>query len=127
MFDILPNYGHLPPGEEQLVTIFFSCHENVSREVMAQCRVEEGPTYEIKLKGESSVISYSLDSSHIDFGLQVSKQRAKHLTSLSNSDVSASYVQIGLEAWRDWRYCYWHRRQDLPLVVVAHIKPKHFL
>ncbi|XP_030281249.1 hydrocephalus-inducing protein homolog isoform X1 [Sparus aurata] len=85
VFDILPNYGHLPPGEEQLVTIFFSCHENVSREVMAQCRVEEGPTYEIKLKGESSVISYSLDSSHIDFGLQLFDHEAEAELTLRNT------------------------------------------
>ncbi|XP_073328914.1 hydrocephalus-inducing protein homolog [Pagrus major] len=85
VFDILPNYGHLPPGEEQLVTIFFSCHENVSREVTAQCRVEEGPTYEIKLRGESSVISYSLDSAHIDFGLQLFDHEAEAELTLRNT------------------------------------------
>ncbi|XP_047451812.1 hydrocephalus-inducing protein homolog [Mugil cephalus] len=71
VFDILPIYGHLQPGEEQLVTASFYGHVNVSREVVAQCHVEEGPTYEVKLRGEASVISYSLDSAHLDFGLQL--------------------------------------------------------
>ncbi|XP_027128846.1 hydrocephalus-inducing protein homolog isoform X3 [Larimichthys crocea] len=71
VFDILPHHGHLPPGEKQQVTLCFFGHENVSREAVAQCRVEEGPTYNIKLRGEASVISYSLDSTHVDFGLQL--------------------------------------------------------
>ena len=59
------------PGDQQLVTFTFYGHEHISREVVAQCLVEQGPTYEIKLKGEASVISYSLDLSHVDFGPQV--------------------------------------------------------
>ncbi|CAG5958443.1 unnamed protein product [Menidia menidia] len=70
VFDILPIYGHLQPGDQQLLTFSFFGHENVSREVVAQCHVEEGPTYDIKLKGEASEISYSLKSAHLDFGVQ---------------------------------------------------------
>ncbi|XP_070763174.1 hydrocephalus-inducing protein homolog [Enoplosus armatus] len=69
VFDVLPIYGHLKPGDKQLVTFSFYGHTNVSREVVAQCHVEEGPTYEIKLRGEASEVSYSLDSTHVDFGL----------------------------------------------------------
>ncbi|XP_026166304.1 hydrocephalus-inducing protein-like isoform X3 [Mastacembelus armatus] len=71
VFDILPMYGHLQPGDQQPVTFSFYGHENISREVVAQCHVEGGPTYEIKLKGEASVISYSINSTHINFGLQL--------------------------------------------------------
>ncbi|XP_071313817.1 hydrocephalus-inducing protein homolog isoform X2 [Trachinotus anak] len=71
VFDVLPMYGQLQPGEQQLVTFSFYGHEQISREVVAQCHVEEGPTYEIKLRGEASVISYSLDFTHVDFGLQL--------------------------------------------------------
>nr|XP_029134421.1 hydrocephalus-inducing protein homolog [Labrus bergylta] len=69
VFDVLPIYGHLQPGDEQLVTFSFYGHKNVSRELIAQCHVEEGPTYEITLRGEASVISYSLDTTHVGFGL----------------------------------------------------------
>ncbi|XP_034542457.1 hydrocephalus-inducing protein homolog isoform X2 [Notolabrus celidotus] len=68
VFDVSPVYGHLQPGDEQLVTFSFYGHKNVRRELIAQCHVEEGPTYEITLRGEASVISYSLDIPHIDFG-----------------------------------------------------------
>ncbi|XP_054864966.1 hydrocephalus-inducing protein homolog [Amphiprion ocellaris] len=71
VFDILPMYGHLQPGDQQQVTFYFYGHENASREVVAQCHVDDGPTYEVKLRGEASVISYNLDSTHLDFGLQL--------------------------------------------------------
>ncbi|XP_045894276.1 hydrocephalus-inducing protein homolog isoform X2 [Micropterus dolomieu] len=71
VFDILPIYGQLQPGSQQLVILSFYGHKNVSREVVVLCCVEEGPTYEIKLRGEASVISYSHDSTHINFGLQL--------------------------------------------------------
>lgn len=51
--------------------MFFYAQENISRDVVAQCHVEDGPTYQMKLTGEAAVISYSLDSAHVDFGLQV--------------------------------------------------------
>ncbi|XP_049928998.1 hydrocephalus-inducing protein homolog isoform X2 [Epinephelus moara] len=85
VFDILPIYGHLQPGEQQQVIFSFYGHENVSREVLAQCHVEEGPTYEIKLRGEASVISYSLDSSHIDFGLQLFDHAGEAEVTLRNT------------------------------------------
>ncbi|KAG7520061.1 hypothetical protein JOB18_021887 [Solea senegalensis] len=65
VFDVLPMYGHLQPGEKQLVTVSFYGHEHIKREVVAQCHVEEGPIYEIKLRGEASVISYSIDSAQV--------------------------------------------------------------
>lgn len=71
MFDILPISGHLQPGEKQQVTVLFYAQENISRDVVAQCHVEDGPAYQMKLTGEAAVISYSLDSAHVDFGLQV--------------------------------------------------------
>lgn len=71
MFDVLPIYGQLQPGDQQLVTFYFYGHEYVSQEVVAQCQVEEGPIYEIKLRGEASEVSYSLDSAIVDFGPQV--------------------------------------------------------
>lgn len=65
-------FGDLQPGDEQFVTFSFFGHKNISREVVAQCRVKDGPTYEIQLRGEASEIRYSLDSTCFDFGLLVS-------------------------------------------------------
>lgn len=71
MFDILPIYGQLQPWEQQLVIFTFYGHAYISGQVVAQCHVEEGPTYDITLRGEASEITYSLDSTHINLGLQV--------------------------------------------------------
>ncbi|XP_077372587.1 hydrocephalus-inducing protein homolog [Festucalex cinctus] len=70
IFDVLPMHGHLKPGEKQLVTFIFHGQDFVCREVMAQCQVEHGPIYDIRLRGEASEISFSLDSTTVDFGLQ---------------------------------------------------------
>ncbi|XP_076588631.1 hydrocephalus-inducing protein homolog [Chaetodon auriga] len=85
VFDILPNYGHLQPGDRQQVTLCFYGHQNVNRDVVAQCIVEEGPTYKIRLSGESSVISYSLDSTHVDFGLQLFDHEGEAELTLRNT------------------------------------------
>ncbi|XP_028440234.1 hydrocephalus-inducing protein homolog [Perca flavescens] len=85
VFDISPIYGELQPGEQQQVFLYFYGQENVSREVVAQCHVVEGPTYEIKLRGETSVTSYSLDSTYIDFGLQLFDHEAEADVILRNT------------------------------------------
>ncbi|KAM7413943.1 hypothetical protein PAMA_018980 [Pampus argenteus] len=71
VFDVLPIYGQLQPGDQQLVTFYFYGHDFVSREAVALCQVEEGPTYEIKLRGKASAVSYSLDSAIVHFGPQL--------------------------------------------------------
>ncbi|XP_047678536.1 hydrocephalus-inducing protein-like isoform X5 [Tachysurus fulvidraco] len=71
IFDIMPVYGVLQPGEMQQVTFKFFGHADISAQVLAVCVVEEGPTYEIALKGEASLITYTLDTTEIDFGPQL--------------------------------------------------------
>lgn len=68
---MVPNCGHLQPGKQQQVTVSFYAQENTRQEVVAQCHVEGGPTYQVKLLGEATVISFTLDSPHVDFGLLV--------------------------------------------------------
>ncbi|XP_056273332.1 hydrocephalus-inducing protein homolog [Pseudoliparis swirei] len=85
VFDILPIHGHLPPGKQQQVIFSFYGHENISREVVAQCRVEEGPAYEVQLRGEAAVVSYSLDAARIDFGLQLFDHEGEAEVTLRNT------------------------------------------
>ncbi|XP_021264314.1 hydrocephalus-inducing protein homolog isoform X3 [Numida meleagris] len=70
VFDILPLYGELQPGESQQVTFTFFGHANLVAHVTALCEVQGGPTYEVMLSGEASVISYLLDVTEINLGLQ---------------------------------------------------------
>ncbi|XP_046889403.1 hydrocephalus-inducing protein homolog [Hypomesus transpacificus] len=85
VFDILPIYGLLQPGQSQLVTFSFYGHAHVRAEVMALCEVEEGPTYDITLKGEASLVAYSLDTRHLDFGLQLFDHVAEAEMTLTNT------------------------------------------
>ncbi|KAF5907639.1 hydrocephalus-inducing protein, partial [Clarias magur] len=68
IFDIMPIYGVLQPGEIQQVTFSFFGHTDIHAQVQAVCMLEEGPTYKIALKGEASVITYTLDTTEINFG-----------------------------------------------------------
>ncbi|NXT87516.1 HYDIN protein, partial [Anhinga rufa] len=85
VFDILPLYGVLQPGESQRVTFTFFGHANIVAHVMALCRVEGGPTYEITLSGEASLISYLLDITEIDCGLQLFNEVTEAEVTLQNS------------------------------------------
>ncbi|XP_041964608.1 hydrocephalus-inducing protein homolog isoform X2 [Alosa sapidissima] len=71
VFDILPIYGQLQPGESQPVAFSFFGHANISSQVLALCEVEGGPTYEITLKGEASLVTYTLDTTDISLGPQL--------------------------------------------------------
>lgn len=70
----MPSFGHLQPGEKQKVALCFYAQENVDREITALCHVDEGPTYKLKLRGEASVIQYSVHPTLVDFGRQVRLQ-----------------------------------------------------
>ncbi|XP_074007853.1 hydrocephalus-inducing protein homolog [Numenius arquata] len=85
VFDILPLYGLLQPGESQRVTLTFFGHANIVARVMALCRVEGGPTYEVMLSGEASLINYLLDVTEIDCGLQPFNQVTQAEVALRNS------------------------------------------
>ncbi|KAF7656194.1 hypothetical protein LDENG_00045050 [Lucifuga dentata] len=85
VFDVLPVYGHLEPGGEQLVTFSFYGHNYVSKQVVAQCHVEEGPTYDVTLKGEASQIIYSLDNTLIDLGQQLFDHVVEAVVTLKNN------------------------------------------
>jgi hydrocephalus-inducing protein len=71
VFDILPLYGFLQPGDTEQVTMTFYGHANIWGEVKAVCEVEGGPTYEIMLTGEASLVDYKFDCKEIDFGKQL--------------------------------------------------------
>uniref|UniRef100_A0A3B3VSY2 Uncharacterized protein n=1 Tax=Poecilia latipinna TaxID=48699 RepID=A0A3B3VSY2_9TELE len=90
--------GVLQPQEEQLVTFSFFGHENVRREVVAQCYVEDGPTYEVQLRGEASAISYSLESSHLDFGSRVCEIHCSIILYSQLNDCQRGVVISGLES-----------------------------
>ena len=49
----------------------FYGYADISTECMAACKVEGGPTYQIRLSGEASNVQYRFSRKHIDFGKQV--------------------------------------------------------
>ncbi|NXF97015.1 HYDIN protein, partial [Eubucco bourcierii] len=70
VFEVLPLQGVLQPGQSQQATFSFFGHPNVVASATALCQVEGGPSYEVKLSGEASLISYLLDSTELDLRLQ---------------------------------------------------------
>ncbi|NXK09844.1 HYDIN protein, partial [Herpetotheres cachinnans] len=99
VFDVLPLYGVLPPGESQWVTFTFFGHTNIVAHVTALCSVEGGPTYEIALSGEASLINYFLDVTEIDCGLQLFNKVTEAEVTLQNSGkVGFTYVVLSSSA-----------------------------
>ncbi|KFV73572.1 Hydrocephalus-inducing protein, partial [Struthio camelus australis] len=97
VFDILPLYGVLQPGESQRVTFTFYGHTNIVAHVTAQCKVEGGPTYEIALSGEASLINYLFDVKEIDCGLQLFNEVSEVKLTLQNSGkVGFKYMVLNL-------------------------------
>ena len=72
MFDILPLHGVLQPGETQQVQFTFYGHAGIATEVVAGCKVEGGPVYQLRLKGEASDVQYKFNTKKIDLGNIVS-------------------------------------------------------
>ncbi|XP_054029320.1 hydrocephalus-inducing protein homolog [Dryobates pubescens] len=70
VFDVLPLQGLLQPGQSQQVTFSFFGHPNIVASARALCRVQGGPSYEVRLRGEASLISYLLDTTELDVGPQ---------------------------------------------------------
>ncbi|NXL83544.1 HYDIN protein, partial [Alectura lathami] len=85
VFDILPLYGELQPGESRPVTFTFFGHANLVARVTALCEVQGGPTYEVTLSGEASLVSYLFDITEIDCGLQLFSEVAEAELTLQNS------------------------------------------
>jgi len=68
----MPIYGTLQPGESEQITLTFYGHAYIGSEACAVCDVDGGPSYEITLKGEASLVSYKFDCLEIDYNKIVS-------------------------------------------------------
>ncbi|XP_056680687.1 hydrocephalus-inducing protein homolog isoform X2 [Monodelphis domestica] len=84
VFDILPLYGVLPPLSSHQVSFSFYGHCDIIAQVKALCEVEGGPTYEITLKGEASLVNYTFDTKEIHYGLQMFDQVMESEITLKN-------------------------------------------
>ncbi|EMP25540.1 Hydrocephalus-inducing protein like protein [Chelonia mydas] len=95
VFDILPLYGMLQPNESQQVSFTFYGHADITARAKALCKVEGGPTYEIVLNGEASLISYAFDITEIDYGLQLFDQVIEaEITLCNNGKVGFGYMVL---------------------------------
>ncbi|XP_054026269.1 hydrocephalus-inducing protein homolog [Dryobates pubescens] len=85
VFDVLPLHGVLQPGQSQQVTFSFFGHPNVVASATALCRVQGGPSYQLSLRGEASLISYLLEPRELDVGLQLCDVAMEAEVTLQNS------------------------------------------
>ena len=97
VFDLLPLYGVLQPGEAQQLQVTFYGHVGVATEVAAVCKVEGGPTYQLTLCGEASSIQYSFDNKTINIGKMVRLP----LSLLHSSHILTHYPQIYNQVYTD--------------------------
>eukprot|EP00929_Paragymnodinium_shiwhaense_P007666 TRINITY_DN111574_c0_g1_i1.p1 TRINITY_DN111574_c0_g1~~TRINITY_DN111574_c0_g1_i1.p1 ORF type:complete len:5027 (+),score=1455.52 TRINITY_DN111574_c0_g1_i1:94-15081(+) len=67
IFDILPIFGKIEPGETQIATFSYCAMSNRSFKAIACCTVDGGPEYEVQLRGSASNCQYRLDKQELDF------------------------------------------------------------
>lgn len=68
IFNITPLFGTLNPGEVQDLTVTYFGHKEIQAYVKAVCEVQNGPDYELTVRGEASVLNYELNTRQINFG-----------------------------------------------------------
>ncbi|OCT82470.1 hypothetical protein XELAEV_18025000mg [Xenopus laevis] len=85
VFDIMPLFGTLQPGDSQIICFTFYGHTGISAQAKALCDVIGGPTYEISLEGEASLVSYTLSTKDINYGIQRFDQVAEANVILKNT------------------------------------------
>ncbi|KAJ3184326.1 hypothetical protein HK101_009853, partial [Irineochytrium annulatum] len=85
VFDILPTRGTLLPGEVEIVEVTFYGRSGGLFVVTAICDVVGGPKYEVNIKGEASVIEYTIDKQVLDFGTQLYQDILEQDLILSNT------------------------------------------
>jgi len=91
-FDILPIRGQLQPGESEEVEFVFYGHTESRAHAAALCLVEDGPDYELSLKGQASSVGFKIDRSEIHFGYQeMFSTPAKHITLTNSGKVTFEY------------------------------------
>jgi adenylate kinase family enzyme len=92
VFDVLPIRGIVKAGEQATVQFGFNSHSNGTFKCSAICQIQGGPEYEVLLRGESSVIKYSLDTQEIDFGvIPFSDLEEKEIVLVNSGRVMFSY------------------------------------
>ena len=67
VFDILPLFGQVRPGEEISATISFNGHSNLAAQCLAVCEVDQGPQYEINVQGQSSSLTFEFSETNINY------------------------------------------------------------
>lgn len=61
-------HGELAPGESSPIYYSFYGHSDIVADVVAACKVDGGPTYELQLRGEASRIHYCFSNKALEFG-----------------------------------------------------------
>ena len=71
VFDIMPIYGVLPPGDQIKVEFSYFAYGGFKAECEAVLEVEGGPYCNVKLSGESSTIQYTVEPRELELGQQL--------------------------------------------------------
>ncbi|XP_065180488.1 hydrocephalus-inducing protein homolog isoform X2 [Sycon ciliatum] len=68
LFDVMPVFGTIHPGNEQMISFDFAGKTGACKDCKAVCRVDGGPIYTVKLSGVASKVKYSLSTKYMDVG-----------------------------------------------------------
>lgn len=94
----MPLYGTLRPYSSHQISFTFYGHCDITAKAKALCEVEGGPTYEITLRGQASMINYSFDTKEINYGPQVLQTSVRRFSGFALNMNANPHPQISPES-----------------------------
>ncbi|KAF4708060.1 hypothetical protein FOZ62_031756, partial [Perkinsus olseni] len=92
-FDIEPITGTIPAQTTETVCFRFNGVPDRLCEAIARCNVIGGPSYDVKLRGRASELSFRIDKTHLDFGnMQFDNSAERELVIVNKSCVAAFFA-----------------------------------
>lgn len=99
MFDILPVHGELAPGESSYIHFNFYGHSNILADVIAACKVEGGPTYELQLSGQAGGIHYNFNNKALEFGaVPYDRAHTAEIVLFNRGKVAFDFATVGVKS-----------------------------
>ena len=89
-------HGELAPGQSCPVYYSFYGHSDIVADVVAACKVDGGPTYELQLRGEASRIHYCFSNKSLEFGaVQYDQVHTAEIVLFNRGKVTFDFTTLG--------------------------------
>ena len=95
-------HGELAPGESSPIFYSFYGHSDTKADVIAACKVEGGPAYEVQLRGQASKMHYCFSNKALEFGAVLHDQiHSTEIVLFNKGKVTFDFTTLGVKESAD--------------------------